>query len=149
MSNTRTSHDFLIVHGIGVKKQQHKNKPGFNQITKQFWAGHRNKSVKPTLILPLTYLHKTGCTHLRHMALLSKLCQRKQYWWDAAPHQHWKGLGTLCNKLWRKKTEGHCCEGRGTQGKGELVVSFTPVVISLFTDAPQRRPQRRGAALLA
>lgn len=88
--------------------------------------------------------NETDCTHLRHMARLSKLCQRKQYWWDVAPHQHWKGLGTLCNTLWTRKTAGHCCERKGTQeGAGYLFIScflgfFYPLLIVMFTWTAER-----------
>lgn len=94
---------------------------------------------------------KRECTHLRHMAQQSKLCQRTQCWWDAAPHQHWRGLGTLCNKLWRKRTVGRCCE-KGRKGpQGELIGFFLSCSACEFHDkaVPQSRPRRRLASMAA
>lgn len=92
--------------------------------------------------------NEAGCTHLPHRALLSKLCQQTQYWWDVAPHQHWRGLGTLYNTLWTRKTEGHCCERNTSTGKRRkaLVIYHTSSFSRLMWTRKTTRPRIRGVA---
>lgn len=76
-------------YSMGLKKATRFNQNTFSRS----WIKGRLEGINTAFVI-FKSLSQSGDTHLQHRELQSELCQWKQCWWDAAPHQHWTGLGT-------------------------------------------------------
>ena len=142
--NTKTSH-LEVVPISHVSKKQKKTTKTTKRLNRRGCGGAGPHVVCVRACVCVC----ESCTHLPHMAPLWELCQQTQCWWDAAPHQHWRAPGTLCNTLWTRKTAARCCGGHKCRKMEDgLVVQWTGW---RFIAGVSRGPRggRRSAVLLA
>lgn len=122
---------YHIKHTLPPSAHLHKNSPTF----KLWHPGNKSRGRRGQRMMwdSLICFQHTADTHLQHRGQQSELCQQTQCWWDAGPHQHWRGLCTLCSTLWTRRTEMCCCEDDNNKKKKQISV-WNQWLVQIYID---------------